>query len=278
MNYLPKEWYIAYITWLMNELDQIPVCSICRHNGKQVVRFYTTPKKYREKTEGTPGYDKLCKLVQQRKDIKAAIYYNKKILRHHYKTEYNAVKDNYYIEPNTTSPLNKDYWISSLQHSRKIKGDKEYQSDGVDFKSRFEIYVASEIKSLGLLAFYDPRVFINEYYERFADYLFFFPMFNRCVFMELLGGLDDYKYKKRTKSKLCEYVDNNFYIGRDIFIMSGDETYMPGQEQIRAAIIAMVTTMCELYIKKKSHQDDSSILYQYGIIPASSHSATNSGD
>lgn len=275
--FLPKEWYIANIQWLEQELNKLPRCTICKHNGRNVLRIYNdkTTKEYTERAEGTPTFIKMSKYAHQRKLIQNMISENKNILRQQYKINYNAVKDDYYISPNNTGFLDINYWQQSLQHSRKIDGNQAYSSDGVEFKSRLEMNVATEIKNLGLTAFYDPRVFINSYNERFADYLFFFPMFNRCAFMELFGSMEDYNYKKRTKTKLDEYIDNGFYIGRDLFILSGDANFIPGQNQIRATLIAIITTMCELYVKKKSHQNDDSSLYQFGILPAATSRSSN---
>ena len=250
---LPKEWYIAQIIWLEDQLMMMPRCLTVKNRGSIAVRIFNNfLKNYEQISKKHKDYNFYLQVATIRKEYSSQLQEAKNRLATLYKTTYNSIKGKYTLRNNTNIKFNQEYWEKCVKNCIKFRPESEIVSDGVEFKSRFEKDFSSELKNLGLTFVYEPRMYINPNKARYSDFGLFFPIFNRCVFIELMGAMNDQDYVNSQCQKLHEYLQNGFYIGRDLFILSGNEKYLPGQVQMRDFIINIITGLCEMYLVKIS--------------------------
>ena len=105
------------------------------------------------------------------------------------------------------------------------------------------MFFATFLKELGLEYKYDVTVTVNDRLVTY-DFAIFFREYNRCVLFEYYGKCQDPWYVQKNMNKMENNYQAGIYLGRDVFVSSGDENYMPGPDLIRimlANIIALVT-------------------------------------
>ena len=248
---LPKEWYIAQILWLEDQLSLMPRCLAVNNRGSIAVRIFNDAiKNYIQISKKHEEYNFYLNVATLRKQYTNQLHEAKKQLATIYKTNYLSIKGKYTLRNNKNIKFNQAYWEKAVTNCSKFRPDSEIVSNGVEFKSRLEKDFASELRNLGLTFVYEPRMYINPNKARYSDFGLFFPMFNRCVFIELMGAMNNQEYVDDQCTKLKEYLQSGFYIGRDLFILSGNEKYLPGQMQMRDLIINIITSLCEMYLVK----------------------------
>lgn len=248
---LPKEWFIAQIIWLEDQLSMMPRCLAVNTRGSIAVRVFNTAlNNYMQISKKHKEYDFYLNMANLYKEYTGQLIEAKKQLTKIYKIRYSSIRGKYTLRDNTNIKFNQAYWEKAVANRTKFRTESEIVSNGVEFTSRLEKNFASELTNLRLPFVYEPRMYINPNKARYADFGLFFPMFNRCVFIELMGAMSNKGYVDDQCEKLQEYLQNGFYIGRDLFILSGNDKFIPGQMQMRDLIINIITALCEMYLVK----------------------------
>ena len=230
----------------------MPRYVITMQRNISIIRVYKDNefKKYKQISHNSPRYVQAMSLAMRREKYVEQLRKAKLHLLEYYRIDYEVIRGQYYITSNENNKLDAKYWSESIKKANPVKTDSEIVSDGVNYRSRYERSFSDVLKSMDLIFYYEPQVFINSHRDRFSDFGLFFPMFNRCVFIELLGRMKDTSYVYDSVQKLGEYMNSGIYIGRDLFLLSGDGVYIPGQIQMRSFIIEIITSLCERHIKR----------------------------
>jgi len=139
--------------------------------------------------------------------------------------------------------LDAGFFDNLVDSSCQLPKKTEYYFDGRYFRSRAEMFFATFLKELGLEYKYDVTVAVNDRFVTY-DFAIVFREYNRCILFEYYGNCQEPWYVQKNMDKTANNYQAGIYLGRDIFVSSGDENYMPGPDLIRimlASIIALVT-------------------------------------
>ena len=81
-----------------------------------------------------------------------------------------------------------------------------------------------------------------------VDFVIIFREFNRCIFVEFFGRSRDPEYNRDNSIKIEHLTNSGIYLGRDLFILSGDDRYMPGPDVIKQTLIAIIAGVARHHI------------------------------
>lgn len=252
INQLPIEWYIAKIKYLRELIDCIPTIKNGIHSGKPVLRIRrkSNVSKYSEVTRNSKHWDETYSLYQQQLRIKLQLETLKKELKSIYNTTFEREEGKYIIRKDTNSKLNMDFFRQLKDNECTFENKYKYELDDHNFRSRFEMTTAGIIKDLHINYKYDSGIHL--YLSKdFTDFVLAFPEFNRCVFYEIMGMLDNINYAERNSKKLENYSLSGYYLGQDVFILGSGENSMPNDEIIKQSIINIVNHLCTKYVIRK---------------------------
>ena len=116
-------------------------------------------------------------------------------------------------------------------------------------KDGTRISYAQKLKEMHMIYKYDCG--INLYTKKcYGDMFIYFPEFNRCVCLEIMGSMDSADYISRASNKFFDYSNAGYLIGEDWFILSSTSHSMPNNATIEQAIINIVSVLCAKYVKE----------------------------
>ena len=79
-----------------------------------------------------------------------------------------------------------------------------------------------------------------------------FPEFNRCSFLEAIGGMGNLSYVQSNAEKFANYTNNGLYLNRDIIFITGDESYRPDEISAKRIIGVMLDALAKMYVFRKT--------------------------
>lgn len=242
-----QKWYIARISYLEENLSKFSEVRIGRHNGKKVIRI-KTDNGYKEINPNSSKYKLFIKQAEARTAAETEIKRLKKEWKEFFKESYSEVAARYVVMPNTKSPMTYDSWRKLIDNECPTEKPAEYAYNGRFYRSRIERQMATAATHLRILFKYDCGIKLNRQYTNYLDFAFAFPEFNRWVICEVLGMLDKTSYIDSQCEKLTDYMKNNYYIGRDLFIQSGDKVYMENEDDTYQMLVDIVNKLSDQYV------------------------------
>ncbi len=249
-----QKWYIARISHLEEHLSRLPEARIGRHNGKKVIRI-KTDSGFKEINPNSSKYKLFIKQAEASTAAETEIKRLKKEWKEFFKESYSEVAAKYVVMPNTTSPMTFASWRELVDNECPQEKSSEYALNGRIYRSRIERQMATAATHLRILFKYDCGIKLNRHYTNYLDFAFAFPEFNRWVICEVLGMLDKTSYIDSQCEKLTDYMKNNYYIGRDLFIQSGDKVYMENEDATKQMLINIVNKLSDQYVVLKPKYD-----------------------
>lgn len=248
---LPIEWYIARIAFLNKHLHRIPNIHLGKHRNRKVLRVYKSEDKhkYKEVHQSSKHWDQTYQAYIQREKIQSQIDTLSAEMKFHYNTTYEKEHVHWEIIPNQNNKLNNEFYYQIKDNECSYEKSNEYEFDGHNFRSRFEMAVAKSIKDLHLNYKYDAGVHLHTQKD-YPDFTLAFPEFNRCVFLEVMGALDQVKYVDKNSNKFKEFSLAGYCVGSDLFIIGANEHTMPNPAEVDQMIIYIVSSLCAKYVRR----------------------------
>ena len=239
-NILPIEFLIVRKDYLEKSLASLPVVKSGRRGSCEVYRLYEDDKNsYREVSKSSARGQKLGDLCERRSRLEASLKHVRAMLK---QCGRSSSQSKYKILQ-LPGRLDSNFFDNLEDSSCQLQKKTEYYFDGRYFRSRAEMFFATFLRELGLEYKYDVTVAVNNRLVTY-DFAIVFREYNRCVLFEYYGKCQDPWYVQKNMDKMENNYQSGIYLGRDVFVSSGDENYMPGSDLIRimlAGIIALVT-------------------------------------
>ncbi|MBR1796702.1 MAG: hypothetical protein IJ757_01615 [Clostridiales bacterium] len=255
-GFIPKVFYIGRYLYLTRKLDSLPTIRFSTNGEYQVISITgidtKTGTKVRKRIASrNKDYEKYKWYAQERQLIEEQL----RILLSNWKSEYKgdlkSLAREYELVPDTQSVFNTDYW------NRLSTGDCNYQNttpvfhNGILMRSQFEADVAQVIDELGIRYKYDVKlIFPNK--AMFPDFALDLPEYNRCSFIETMGGMDNFRNQTRNAEKLNSYFNVGLYPNIDLGLICGDYIYRPDHDTIKKILGVMLDALGRRYVIKKS--------------------------
>lgn len=247
---LPIQWFIARISYLEQRLSSYALIRTGYHNKKPVVRVYSSgsSNKYKEVSNNSNQYESLYLMYKERLKLENEIATLKKKLSNYYGKTYANERSNWIVTPNTDNKLNMNFYNQLKESECSFGKETVYISNGRNFRSRLELVVAECIELQGIEYKYDSGVHLYSK-KLFPDFVLVFPEFNRCVFLEIMGMLNDSTYVHDCAIKITEYSLAGYHLGIDLHILGSNRFTIPNLDLINTVIVNIVNTLCAQYIK-----------------------------
>lgn len=249
----PREFFIGRYIYYSQFLEKLGDIYLSLRDGKEVVDIYQknlkTGKRVRRRiTNKNKEWDKYRESAVTRKILKGRM----KELTSDYKKEWGGClseeASHYKIVPNSSSRFDNNLFNTFTNNQRGITENHKFKYKGIPMVSEFETEIASIIDSLDISFKYEVKLVLGEYKIKFPDFGLVFPEYNRCAFLEYLGGLDNFKYVNRNGKKFEDYNNAGIYIGRDIAFIPGEENYRPSKQMIKETIMTMYGEIARMHL------------------------------
>lgn len=243
---IPVEYFIIHRTMLMAQLAAIPDIRSGSHRGNLVYRIYEDDHHhFREVSPKSRNWEKYTTLFSRRRELESMLKQNKQILER-YQIKTVAV-------PTVRNTINKydcDYFDRLDDGSCSVENTSQYFHNGKHFRSRAEMLFATVLDEFGLEYKHDVKANIKGRMITF-DFAIVFREFNRCIFIEYYGMCCDPEYNHKNSIKLEYSMSSGIYLGRDLFILSGDITYTPGSDIIRTSITSIIAQVALYHLSSQ---------------------------
>ena len=239
---IPAEYFILRESFLSSLLEQMPVVKKGLRGSREVLRVYEHDRKhYMEISRSNRNWSKIHSLHSAREKTAKMLYSVKRILAVHHRQIRHANPE----VINISNRYDSAYYDSLREESCKFENETDYFYNGRHFRSRAEMILAEVLDELGLEYKYDV-VIGNEYT---VDFVIIFREFNRCIFIEFFGKCNSPSYNHDNSVKTEYYFNEGIYIGRDLYIFSGDINYVPGADVIRSQIISVIDQLVCYHVR-----------------------------
>jgi len=245
---IPFEYLEVREQFLIGQMKTMPRIRPGKHGNNPVYRIYDNRGKCEhEITEAGSNWkntDLLFKKIGSLKQMHNAVRSIKRLS--HRRCRYDRL-----LVKNTDNRYDNDYFDSLQDGSCPSKKNSKYSYKGREYRSRAEMIFATILDELGLEFKYDVLVEIGGKEYTF-DFIIVFREFNRCIFIEYYGKCEDPDYNYKNSRKINHSFNNDIYLGRDLFIFSGDSNEMPGTDTIRYFMCAIIHQLSEHHIAMDS--------------------------
>ncbi len=257
---ISKEFYIGRYIYLKSELEKLPPVSFNHMGGELVIAIVSvdpaTGKKRRTRiSEANPQWSLYYDIAVLRTRLTDQL----KALKNNWKSDYTdsleTVSSDYYIVPNRDNRFNSSMWKAGRNNENTYEIRNPVKHNSIIMRSIFESDVAELLEGIGIEYKYESGVVIRPDLTLYPDFSLHFPEYNRCSFLEALGGLDSFKYCKNNAWKIQQYFNAGLYPNRDIAFISGDESYRPDHLTMKRIIGVMADAMARQYVVKKGSSD-----------------------
>ena len=249
-RYIPAEYFILRRAFLKDVLAEMEVVKPGRHSNRPVYRIYSVDRKhYKEISEESKYWNAAEKISNRRIKLTEMLKNTETVI--------SLLDPRRYVRAmkviNKTNRYGNDFFDSLTDGSCPTDNNTDYHSNGRHFRSRSEMMFAEVLDELGLEYKYDVSIRFSDKTVT-IDFVIVFREYNRCVFVEYFGRSDDPDYNRRNSYKTEQLAANGIYIGRDLFILSGDSNYTPGIEQIRIQILAIIALLSGYHLRDSDYQ------------------------
>jgi len=241
---IPYEYWDARIRFLTDRLNKLPVVKLGKHSGAVIYRLYEPDHKHcREISRSSSKWEKAAEIHSQRESVNELLIKAKELS----KRNTGCLHMSDYSIRNTDNLYGNDFYDSLRDSSCTAPKTSTYCYKGRSFRSRVEVLIAETLDELGLEFKYDVMIRANGK-NHSVDFVIIFREFNRCIFIEFFGRSRDPEYNRDNSIKIEHLTNSGIYLGRDLFILSGDDRYMPGPDVIKQTLIAIIAGIARHHI------------------------------
>ena len=244
---IPVEYFLLRRDFLKQLLSRMPFIRPGRHRGSAVYRVYNHNRSlHREVSQASRDWDKATALYKKRCKLEEMLKQTEVIISAYFR--YIKAFDRKTSKVNIIpSKYDCKYYDNLVDSSCSNEKTSEYYYDGRNFRSRTEALIAAIIIEFGLEYKYDVKVILNGKEFTF-DFAICFREFNRCIFFEYFGRCDENSYNHNNSIKFYHANADGAYVGRDLFIMSGDRRNAPCAEAIRIHLASIISQLTCIYL------------------------------
>ncbi len=252
-----QEFYIGRYLYLSKELERLPNITFGIKNNKPIVRIKRTDPQTSKTTvnrigDKNPNWQKYCAITKRREHLQEQLG----CLLRNWDEDYGGSLENVasgymLVLPLVNSNYNCEFWNSLKSNSDTYENKYPIRYKDFIMRSQFEVDVATVLDSLGLDYKYEVKILFGnkEYYPDMAVNL---PEYDRCGFVEAMGGMDSLKYVSHNMEKLNKYINYGLFPNRDIAIIPGERGDYPDRLLIKRLVGNMLTSIAGMYVFKKS--------------------------
>ena len=254
---ISKEFYIGRYIYLTEQLARLPIAvfnRVCNYNG---IAIWTidkqTGKKVRVKrlTENNPEYSRYSEIALKRAHLEEQLKITLNNWSKDYRGNLTDIAAGYVIVPNTDNVYSSAFWSRLNNNSNSYEQDRKVMHNSIMMRSQFEADVANILEELGIDYKYEVELLFNSKDRYYPDFSLNFPEYNRCGFLEALGGMDNFGYVGHNAKKLNTYFNAGLYPNRDIAFIAGDLNYRPDYATMKRIIGVMCDAFARQYVLKK---------------------------
>ena len=252
-----KEYYIGKFIYLKDMLDnRLANVSFGRFRNEKIVVWYSWDKAKgefirRRLSSVNPEWNRLCEIAQTRLRYEEQLALIKNNWNARYKGDLGKLSEGYKIIRNESSFFNSDYWYSLGNNTCDFKNDYPVYHNGLIMRSQFEADVADILESIGIEYKYDTKIIMPNRKIQYPDMAMNFPEYDRCGFVEVMGGLGSVKYISRNAEKIDSYISAGIYPNRDLAIIPGDQDYRPDHDTIRRIIGVIIDSIAKSHVVRR---------------------------
>ena len=251
-----QEFYIGRFLYLTSELDKLPkITHIKKGDGTAMsIRWKDadgTDRRHRLTAE-TPELEEFKKM-----ELRRAILQEKldKLLASWKMEHGGSLKDlaaGYVLKPNTTNPYDSSLYESLKEDNNSYPKNRHVIHNGMVMRSFFEADVAQVLEDLGIDYKYEVCFRFGNNGDMSPDFSMNFPEFNRCGFLEAVGGMNNFSYINSNSEKFANYANAGLVINRDIIYVAGEGDYRPDHGTIRRIIGVMLDALAKQFVFRKT--------------------------
>lgn len=255
---ISREFYIGRYIYLTKRLSELPYVVFGRRGETTTITIYTVnPKTGKKESRQRIGktnkdWDRYYKIAKEREIINNQLDCIKTNWADDYTGSLAKASSEYMIINQAASPFDSALWNRFVSNSSTQPNPYPVYYKNFIMRSQFEVEVAKVLDSLGLAYKYEVEMFVGGGKAVYPDMVVNLPEYNRCGFIEALGGLDNLKYVSHNTYKLKEYINGGLYPNRDIALISADRISFPTKEMIKRSIGMMLSSIASQYVMKKS--------------------------
>ena len=251
---IPVEYFVLHKAMLAAQLAEMPVIRAGTHSGRPVYRIYDSNRlTYSEMSLRSKNWDRYTAIFTERNRIENMLKQTEQILER-YHVKISSIPQVW----NTNNKYGCEFFDSLEDGSCSVENESEYFHNGKHFRSRSEMLFAAVLDEFGLEYKHDVKVKVMGKMITF-DFAIIFREFNRCIFIEYYGMCNDPEYNRKNARKLECSMSSGIYLGRDLFVLSGDVTYTPGSDIIRIAVVSIIAQVTCFHLsstQRASTHDD----------------------
>ena len=251
---MPKEYYIVRYRHLRRMLDEVlPDVKITTLGDRRVVSVNTfdpqTKKNKRSRLSvNDPENLRLINTALQRESLEDQLARLAENWKYDYSGSLEAHCGDYIVKPAEDNPYDSELWESLVNNSYDRPADRSIKHNDLIMKSDFEVEVAKLLESMGIEYKYEGKLILGAQGWVFPDFSLHFPEYNRCAFLEVLGGLDNFAYSKSNAEKINKYINAGLYPNRDVTFIPGDYYYRPDTDSMRRIISTIAESFVQQYV------------------------------
>lgn len=256
MAIICKEFYIGKYIYLTTQLEELPEAVFNRMGKYRCIALYTpnpeTGKKKRSRiTKKNPEYSKYKAIAIRRLHLKKLLKITIANWEKDYRGDLEDIASHYKIIPNTDCVFNSEFYSRLKNNSNTYENNHKVMHEGIVMRSQFEAETATVLDELGIDYKYEVELRFQSGGRFYPDFGLDFSEYNRCGFLEALGGLDNFQYVSNNAKKFDAYFNAGLYPNRDIAFIAGDKNYRPDHETMKRIIGVMADALARQYVVRK---------------------------
>ena len=244
---IPVDYFVLRERYLRSVIDRMPLIKSGFRGEKEVIRIYSSDKThYREIARSNKDWDEYRKVLSKREKLQKMLSNVKAALK-----VYSSKASQPAPEPvNLKNRYGISYYDKLVDESCPYKNDTDYFYDGRHYRSRSEMMIAEWLTELGLEFKHDVLIQVGDSFFT-IDFIIIFREFNRCIFTEFFGKSYDPAYNHDNACKLEALTNEGIYLGRDLFIFSGDIKYTPGSDVIKSQLLSIIEQLVCYHVRRE---------------------------
>ncbi len=251
-----QEFYIGRYLYLSKELERLPNITFGSRTGLTIIRLVIVDpasgkKKYKRISPKNPKWEAYKKLASRKARLEEQLNCLLTSWKEDYGGSLEQVASEYQIIGQPPSLYNCALWESFTSNADPWEPAYPVQYKDFVMRSYFEVEVAKVLDFIGLDYKYEVKLVLGDKYY-FPDMAVNLPEYDRCGFVEAMGGMDSLKYVSHNMEKLNKYINYGIYPNRDVSIVPGERSYFPDRILIKRIVGNMLTAIAKQYVVKKS--------------------------
>lgn len=251
---ISREFYIGRYIYLTSELAKLPDVRIAQSGDKAVLTVHQrnaiTGKVTRRRLSATKKeWTELHRLALRRQELEKRM----KLLLDNWEEDYGgslSYQASFYeVVPNRTNRFDSSFYARMPEAQNTYPNHYPVPYKGYMMRSQFEVEAARLLDSMGIEYKYEVSLQFGDNLV-YPDLTVNLPEFNRCGFVEAMGGMDNLKYMGHNVQKYRAYINAGVYPNRDLAMISADSDYRPDREMMKRIVGAMLSSIAAQHVFK----------------------------